>query len=91
MDSGNGVAVDSKNGIYVTGKISGSIFGVNAGANDIFVIKCGTVQWGHQSGTIGNDAGNGIAVDLLDNIYVAGSVYGALGNNVYMGGGQTFF
>ena len=39
-DKGNGVAVDSKGNIYVTGNTEGGMDGnTNSGKNDIFLVK----------------------------------------------------
>ncbi|MHA1492157.1 MAG: SBBP repeat-containing protein [Promethearchaeota archaeon] len=72
-DSCNGVAVDSLDNIYVAGYTSS--FG--AGSYDMCLVKynssTGTQQWNVTWGGSSGDAGLGVAVDSLDNIYVAGS------------------
>ena len=68
-----GVAVDSVGNIYLTGYTSGTLEGVNSGANDIFLIKYssdGNLQFREQFGSTGDDSGLGIKVDSKDNVYI---------------------
>jgi len=84
-DEGNGVAVDSKDNIYVVGYTSN--FG--AGNDDIVLVKynsLGVQEWNKTWGGSSDDEGNGIAVDSKDNIYIVGSTnsFGAGGMDIYL-------
>lgn len=93
-DYGCGVAMDSSGNIYVAGTTAGGIGGnVNAGGNDVFLVKfnaAGTVQWSRQLGSSAEDVGWGIAVDLSGNIFVAGSTDGDLDGNANAGNYDMF-
>lgn len=87
---GRGVAVDSKDNIYVTGKFWGIVeFAKNLpmqslGSSDVFVAKYnpqGECIWSLKGGTTSSlDSGLGIAVDSKDLIYVTGIVGSGSGN-----------
>lgn len=69
------IAVDSKDNIYIVGETAGSFFSYNAGRRDAFIVKLttnGSVIWGRQLGSEGDDLAQGIAVDNQDNVYVVG-------------------
>jgi len=93
-DYAEGVAVDSLDCIYVTGKTDGSLDGnFNAGMFDIFLTKydaAGNKLWTRQWGTTADDAGDGVAVDDLDNVYVTGYTDGSLDGNSNTGGSDIF-
>jgi hypothetical protein len=104
-DSGNGVAVDSSNNIYVTGTTGGGLDNnTHFGSNDIFLVKynsSGEKQWTQQlgghwytsSGNIvysHNDAGTGVTVDSSNNIYVTGVTSRIIGGNTDYGGVDIF-
>jgi len=81
-DVARGIAIDSSDDIYVTGSTGGGLGGVNAGLNDLFLVKydsSGNWQWSRQLGTIADDVGYGVAADSTGNIYIAGSTGGSLG------------
>ncbi len=70
-ESGNGVAVDSSDSVYLTG--STLSFGV--GSYDMVLVKydsSGVQQWYHTWGGNDEDYGRGGAVDSSDNVYLAG-------------------
>ncbi len=97
LDVGNGVAVDLSGNIYVTGETYGGLDGnINAGGNDMFLVKynsAGTKQWTQQLGSsLGNvsDVGIGVAVDTSGNIYVTGATNGSLDGNINAGGNDMF-
>ena len=71
-----GIAVDSKNNIYVTGKTDAF--------NKIWLRKYnddGKKQWEEVFGTLQLDRNYDITVDQLDNIYISGDTYGNLGGD----------
>ena len=95
-DLGNGIAVDSRGNIYVTGYSDGTWgFPLNAysGSYDIFVLKLsgsGAVQWNTFFGSSsGSDAGYGIAVDSSGNIYVTGFSTATWGSPLYAYSGNS--
>ena len=88
----NSIAVDSSDNVYCAGSTYGALGEVNEGETDAFIMKfnsSGVIQWVTQLGETtkgfvgGNnsqdDSCNSIAVDSSDNVYCAGSTYGALG------------
>jgi hypothetical protein len=87
-DFGNGIAVDEAGNTYVTGltntrrsglpgAVGSRIQSRSGGGDDAFVTKlnaAGTaIVYSTYLGGVGNDEGNGIAVDLAGNAYVIGS------------------
>jgi hypothetical protein len=92
-DKANGVATDSSGNIYVTGSTKGGLDGIpnaNISASqgfeatatyDVFLVKYdpnGVKQWTRLLGSAFNDEAFGIAIDLSNNIYVAGYTNGSL-------------
>jgi hypothetical protein len=78
---GTAVVVDGSGNVYVSGYTNGAITGTNAGGSDAFVRKynsSGTVQWTQQFGGPNNDETDGLAADGSENLYIAGSTFGAL-------------
>jgi Beta-propeller repeat len=77
-DSGNAVAVDANGNVYVSGYSSatwGSPVAAHNGDYDAFVAKLdadGALAWNTFLGSSGSDAANAVAVDALENVYVAG-------------------
>jgi len=93
-DVGEGVTVDSKNNIYVSGYTGGGLDGnTNSGSLDIFLVKynsSGTKQWTQQLGSTSSDVGFKVSVDSSDNIYVTGYTEGGLDGNTNAGGMDIF-
>ncbi len=82
-DEGYGVAVDSLNNSYLVGYTES----LGAGKYDMVVVKydnSGVPQWNHTWGGEGYDQCRGIAVDSLDNHYLAGWISGITGGNPHM-------
>lgn len=83
-DSVWGVATDSSGNVYVVGDTTGVLPGQTAsGSGDIFLIKynpAGSVVWTRQFGSSGADSGKAVAVDISDNVYVAGTLGIVLSN-----------
>jgi hypothetical protein len=93
-DYAYGVALDSSGNIYVTGWTYGGLDGnSNSGGCDLFLIKYnpgGIKQWTKQLGTASDDCACGVAVDNLNNIYVAGDTNDDLDGNINAGGWDIF-
>lgn len=87
-DYGNGVAVDVSGHVYLAG-YSPATWGTPdrayTGGRDAFVLELdgnGVLQWNTFLGEVGNDEGNGIAVDGSGKIYVTGLSAGTWGSPV---------
>ena len=89
-----GVAIDSNNNVFITGRTGGDLDGnTNAGPNDIFLTKYesdGTKQWTKQLGSDVSDIGNCISIDSNNNVYITGSTGGDLDGNTNMGLNDVF-
>lgn len=77
----NALAVDSEGNIYAGGKTGewDDLFGENAGGRDAFLVKIApdkTHIWEKQWGGTGDDRVYSLAVDNMNNIYVAGGTTG---------------
>jgi hypothetical protein len=81
-DFSRGVSVDRNSNVYVTGYTYGNLDGnVNAGGNDVFLIKYdsnGKKLWTKQLGTSRWDEGQSVSVDGNGNAYVTGHTAGGL-------------
>jgi hypothetical protein len=87
-DIGNGIAVDASGNIYTTGSFSttadfdpgsGISNMTSSGDKDIFVSKLdasGSFLWVRQLGSLNEDVGNSIALDLNANVYTTGHFMG---------------
>jgi len=82
-DSGNDIATDKQDNIYITGSFTEEIsFGnftlVSNGNVDIFVVKFdqyGNCLWATNAGGIDYDRGDGIAVNDAGEVYLTGTFY----------------
>lgn len=75
LDIGTGITIDEFGGIYIAGYTRGDLGGTNAGLYDAFISKfdpSGGLQWIQQFGTSDSERPNGIDVDAMGNLYVAG-------------------
>jgi len=88
-DSANGVALDARGYPHVAGRVGGGLPGqTSAGEQDAFVRKydpSGGIVWTRQFGSVDGTNARGLALDAAGNVYVAGSVNGALPGQVSMG------
>jgi hypothetical protein len=82
-DFSESVALDALGNIYITGKTSGDLGGINAGLFDAYVSKfdaSGSEVWTTQIGSIGEDESWSVAVDDDGNVYLSGMTRGDLGS-----------
>ncbi|MFN8241421.1 MAG: SBBP repeat-containing protein [Bacteroidales bacterium] len=73
--------VDSRGNIYISGKTTGNLGGINKGRNDGFIIKLdgsGKVIWQSQFGSVDDEDVQWSAIDESGNIYVTGFTTGSL-------------
>lgn len=93
-DEGNDVAIDSENSVYVLGNTKGALFGQTAkGAYDAALSKFyfdGTRIYTTLVGTANSDFGNGLAMDPVDNIMIAGGSCGVFPSQATKGGYDAF-
>jgi len=84
-DEANAIALDNAGNVYVTGyfdanaRFGSSVLANSSASDDIFVAKCdiaGHFLWARSAGGASDDAGNGIAVDAANNVYVTGAFAG---------------
>jgi hypothetical protein len=88
-DFGQSIAVDGSGNIYVAGygeSSWGTPLNSFSGGRDVFVARLnasGVLQWNSFVGGVGNDYGDGIAIDAFDgSVYVRGHSDSAWGNPV---------
>ena len=93
-NTGNSVAVDSLDNVFVVGTTQGDLDGnTNIGEEDIFLTKFdndGNKLWTKQWGTIAPDIGNSVAIDSSDNVLVTGWTAGELDGNTFVGNEDIF-
>ncbi len=80
-DAAMGVTIDSVGDIAVVGYTSASLYEINAGARDYFVVKIavnGAVIWQRQYGGTQEDAANAVTIQGNDYIYVTGTTTSSL-------------
>ncbi len=86
-DSAKAVSVDSAGNIYVAGYTYGSFDGQsNNGNGDLCLTKYnsnGSSLWTRIWGTSYTDEANGICVDNIGNVYIAGTINGATGGGTW--------
>jgi uncharacterized delta-60 repeat protein len=76
------LAADSAGNVYISGGSRGSLGGPNAGDYDAFLAKYnseGLLLWIRQLGTSAFDAGNGVALNSVGDVYISGGTGGSLG------------
>jgi len=83
-DYSRGIAIDRTGNVYITGETAGVLpsgslpANTSAGGVDGFVAKYsngGALQWTKQFGTTRNDQAQGITVDSLGDVYLAGETF----------------
>jgi hypothetical protein len=95
-DGARSVAADDTGNVYVAGVIGGQDLGgpaIEGGSFDAYLRKLGPnglTIWTRQFGSSGDDAADSVAVDGAGNVYVAGSVGGALPNQTALGFWDVF-
>ncbi len=93
-DSGNSIAIDNNNYIYVTGQTSGRLDGnIQLGGSDAFLIKydnsglkVSVRQWGSSS----DDVGNSVSTDEFGDVYITGYTVGNMQDNTNAGVSDVF-
>ena len=93
-DSASAVAVDSLGNVYSVGSTSGDLGGLaNQGINDAYLNKydvSGQLVWSRLLGASGDANGFAVAVDVNDNVIIAGTVQGSLTETAYGGNYDSF-
>jgi probable HAF family extracellular repeat protein len=81
-DEARGIVADGSGNVYVTGDTTGALVGMNAGGSDAFVKKfdaSGNPLWARQLGSVATDYSYGIAAEMSEAVYIAGSTKGSFG------------
>ncbi len=82
-DYAQGVAADAIGNVFISGATEGSLEGPHAGGTyDAYLRKydtTGTLEWTRQLGSRSSDESNGVSVDGIGNVYIAGVTSGNLG------------
>lgn len=90
---GCAVTVDRDGFVYVSGDTMGSLVAANSGGSDAIPAKYdgnGERLWTRQPGSAADDYCNGIAVDPVGDLFLAGSTCGDLDGNTNAGGVDAF-
>ena len=92
---GYGLAMDSSNNVYISGKTTGGLGGNTCiGMQDAFLSQyssSGTAKWTVQLGVAGaTTAANSTATDTSGNVYLAGVTSGSLAGNTLTGQQDAF-
>jgi len=87
LDWGIGMTMSNASDLLITGNSSGNFAGTSShiGSQDIVLVNInpnGVEQWRQQSGSIGEEYGRSIAVDLLGDILVSGETGGDFGGAI---------
>lgn len=89
-----GITVDSSDNVYITGYTgSTELDGETSNGIDSFIIKYsndGTILWTRLISSAGTEYGYGVATDLNNNVFVAGTTSGDLGGNTNHGDRDQF-
>ena len=89
-----GIAIDSSNNIFITGRTTGAFDGnTHVGNSDAFLIKydsSGNKQWTIQIGTSAYENGRSVTTDTNGNIFLTGETSGSLDGNTLIGGVDAF-
>ncbi|MBD2001373.1 SBBP repeat-containing protein [Leptolyngbya sp. FACHB-541] len=89
-DYSRGITIDRTGNVYITGETAGVLpsgslpTNTSTGGADAFVAKYnsnGAFQWTKQFGTTGNDQSQGVAVDSLGDVYLAGETFRTSGGS----------
>jgi hypothetical protein len=86
IEMSDGVFVNTNGFIYTTGKTSGTMEGVSHGSYDLILTKFtddGSILYTKQWGSDGYDQTSGVIVHSDGSIYVTGSVFGSLDENIF--------
>jgi hypothetical protein len=81
IDAGNGIYVNEKGEIFVSGITKGTLGSSSLGKTDCFILKLdidGKILFARQFGTVEDDNCNGITGDTASTIFVCGGTYGDL-------------
>ena len=98
-ERGSGITVDSNNNIIVTGSYSSNPVTIynadgsttlslpNSGSSDTFIVKyngsTGAATWATRIAGTGNDLGQGVIVDRIDNSIIVTGSYTGTGTTIY--------
>ncbi|MDA1099964.1 MAG: SBBP repeat-containing protein [Proteobacteria bacterium] len=93
-DSARAIAVDSRGNVYSVGSTAGDLGGLaNQAVNDAYLRKydvAGELVWSRLLGATEDAAGFAVAVDVNDNVVIAGSARGVLTETAYGGNYDSF-